>query len=69
METKSTASAQTRANKKYKAKNYWLRLIQFPKSLEPVIREFCEVKGISINSFVVNAVKEKLAREGITDAT
>ena len=51
--------ARIRANKKYNAKTYWQKVIYFPKNLEQEIRDNCKE---SINSFVVNAVKEKLER-------
>lgn len=51
--------ARIRANEKWNKKTYWQTLIRFPKAMEQEIRNNA---GDSINSFVVNAVKEKLER-------
>ena len=58
----STTEAQTRATRKYKKRAYYRPSILFPKRLEGPIREFCMLKGISINQLVNKAVNEYLSR-------
>lgn len=51
--------ASARAVKKYVKKAYFRLTIRFRKEEFEEIREYLEQNNISINSFVVSAVKEK----------
>lgn len=53
--------AQKRAHDKYESKTYDKYGIRFKKDELAGIREFAESHGYTINGFVVDAVREKIA--------
>lgn len=54
-------NAQTRAKNKYNAKVYDSLRIVVPKGKKDIIKAFAESKGKSINSFVNEAIDEKMS--------
>ena len=59
-EKKKATAAQMRATAKYEKKAYFRTQVRFPAALEDEIRK---AAGGSLNGFIVQAVREKLARE------
>lgn len=56
-------AAATAAKNKYRDKNYDRMELSVPKGMKKRIDEICRQRGVSKNSYVVDAVKEKYLRE------
>lgn len=56
-------SAATAAKNKYRDKNYDRMELSVPKGMKKRIDEICRQQGVSKNSYVVEAVKEKYLRD------
>lgn len=59
----TVTKAQKKATAEYEAKNYDKILTRFPKNTKELIKA---TGAISVNSFIVNAVKNELLKYGIT---
>lgn len=57
-------TARTRANNKWNAKAYDRINLTMPKGKKELIREYAESKGQSVNSFINEAIDEKMKKEG-----
>ena len=64
MQERKNSEARIRANNKYNAKAYDRINIAVPKGRKEVIQLHAAASGKSINGFVVEAIEEKLSREG-----
>lgn len=63
-EKKKVSAAQKKATYNYEKKAYFKTLVRFPAADENRIRA---AAGDSLNGFIVAAVREKIARDGLTD--
>lgn len=52
------SNAQMKATKKYEDKAYFKVLVRFNKNDENLIRSAAEAAGLSVNKFIVDAVKK-----------
>ena len=62
-------AAATAAKNKYRDKNYDRMELSVPKGMKKRIDEICRQQGVSKNSYVVEAVKEKYLRDTGMDLT
>lgn len=64
MSERKNSEARIRANNKYNAKTYDRINIAIPKGKKEVIQAQAAAQGKSVNAFVVEAIEEKLMRDG-----
>lgn len=55
-------TSATRANTRYKKKTYERVYLQVKKGQKERLKEYAESVGMSVNSFVLSAVEEKINR-------
>lgn len=58
-------SAQRRATAKYVAKNYDRIEFKVLKGNKDIITDYCAQRGMSVNSFITELVRERLAADGV----
>lgn len=63
-EKKKASEARIRANAKYNAKAYDDLKIRIPKGKREQLKEYAEQQGLSLNSFIKDAIKAKIEQNG-----
>lgn len=58
----SMGTSATRANTRYKEKTYDRVYLQVKKGQKEALKEYAESVGMSVNSFVLSAIEEKIGR-------
>ncbi|WP_088187529.1 Arc family DNA-binding protein [Desulfosporosinus sp. FKA] len=56
-------TARTKANRKYNEKAYDRVALTVPKGQKEVIKDFAEKNGLSLNSFINEAIQEKMSKK------
>jgi hypothetical protein len=56
-------TARTKANRKYNEKAYDRVALTVPKGQKEVIKSFAEKEGFSLNSFINEAIQEKMNKK------
>ena len=60
-------TARTKANRKYNEKAYDRVALTVPKGRKEVIKTFAEERGFSLNSFINEAIQEKMNQKDAED--
>lgn len=63
MENSDKGSSATRAKNKYNRKNYDQYLLTLKKGEKERYQQIARSKDVSLNSFIIEAIEEKIQRE------